>query len=121
MGFIVEESGLETRPNAARGMKRQNGGNFSSFSSKNCVVLQQIAVDSRFMRISVDIDEATLRAVMLLTGERRKSPALSKAVIEFVRRRKAREFGRLIREGAFDYPDPGPAHALDPVPPLRAE
>ena len=58
------------------------------------------------MRISVDIDEAVLKEVMVLTGEKNKSPALAKAVTEFVRRQKAREFGRLIREGAFDYPNP---------------
>jgi Arc/MetJ family transcription regulator len=58
------------------------------------------------MRISVDIEDAVLEEVMALTGEKNKSPALSKAVTEFVRRRRAREFGRLIREGAFDYPDP---------------
>jgi hypothetical protein len=58
------------------------------------------------MRISVDIDEEVLKEVMVLTGEKNKSPALAKAVTEFVRRQKAKEFGRLIREGAFDYPDP---------------
>jgi hypothetical protein len=72
------------------------------------------------MRISVEVDEETLKAVMALTGESNKSPALSKAITEFVNRRKAREFGRLIRESAFDYgedlsgeEDPG-----NPVPPL---
>lgn len=32
------------------------------------------------------------------------SPAISRAVTEFVRRQHLREFGRLMREGAFDYP-----------------
>jgi hypothetical protein len=39
-----------------------------------------------------------------------------------VRRTKAREFGRLIREGAFDYPapaaDPAGLDPANPVPPL---
>jgi Arc/MetJ family transcription regulator len=56
------------------------------------------------MRITVDIDEATLLDVLRITGERKKSSALSKAVAEFVKRKKAAEFGRLIRENAFDYP-----------------
>ncbi len=56
------------------------------------------------MRITVNIDEATLRELAQITGERKKSPAVSKAVTEFVNRRKAQEFGRLLREGAFDYP-----------------
>ncbi|MDD2710409.1 MAG: type II toxin-antitoxin system VapB family antitoxin [Verrucomicrobiae bacterium] len=56
------------------------------------------------MRITVDVDEATLKSIMQLTGEKKKSPAISKAVVEYVNRKKAREFGRLMREGAFDYP-----------------
>lgn len=71
------------------------------------------------MRISVDIDDATLEEVMALTGEKNKSPAMAKAVTEFVRRARAREFGRLIREGAFDYPDPEAIDVANPLPPLR--
>ena len=56
------------------------------------------------MRIVVEIDEGTLRDVMKLTGERKKSPAMAKAIADYVRRRKAQELGRLLREGAFDYP-----------------
>lgn len=41
---------------------------------------------------------------MQITGEKKKSPAVSKAVDEFVKRKKAKEFGRMLREGAFDYP-----------------
>ena len=37
-------------------------------------------------------------------GEKKKSPAISKAIVDYVKRRKAKEFGRLLREGAFDYP-----------------
>lgn len=70
------------------------------------------------MRISVEIDEATLADVVALTGERSKGPALAKAVTEFVRRAKAREFGRLIREGAFDYGEPESGDPANPAPPL---
>ena len=56
------------------------------------------------MRITVDIAPEPLAEVLRLTGERKKSPAIAKAVVEFVRRRKAQEFGALLREGAFDYP-----------------
>jgi Bacterial antitoxin of type II TA system, VapB len=72
------------------------------------------------MRISVDIDEAVLAEVMALTGETQKSPALSKAILEFTYRRRAKEFGRLIREGAFDYPDPAGCETDpgNPIPPL---
>jgi Arc/MetJ family transcription regulator len=57
------------------------------------------------MRITVDIDEATLQDLARITGESKKSPAVAKAVTEFVNRKKAREFGTLLREGAFDYPN----------------
>lgn len=55
---------------------------------------------------------------MALTGEKSKSPAVAKAVTEFVNRRKAREFGRLIRESAFDYPDGEAIDHANPIPPL---
>jgi len=58
------------------------------------------------MRISVDIGEDLLRDVMVLTGEKNKSPALAKAASEYVRRERLRDFGRLLREGVFDYPEP---------------
>jgi len=72
------------------------------------------------MRISVDIEKNLLKEVMALTGESGKSPALAKAVEEFVRRRKAAHFGRLIRESAFDYPEYGKKeeNVLNPIPPL---
>lgn len=56
------------------------------------------------MRITVDIDDAVIGDLMKITGEKMKSPAVSKAVEEFVKRKKAREFGRMLREGFFDYP-----------------
>ncbi len=56
------------------------------------------------MRITVDIDESILDDLVGLMGETKKSPAVAKAITEFVKRRKAKEFGRLMRQGAFDYP-----------------
>ena len=44
---------------------------------------------------------------------------MAKAVEQFVLRAKAREFGRLIREGAFDYPEPQVAEDPNPIPPLN--
>ena len=74
------------------------------------------------MRISVDISEGILSEVMELTGEKSKSASLSKAVTEFVRRKRAKEFGRLMREGAFDYPtEATPESLTNPVPPLASE
>lgn len=55
---------------------------------------------------------------MAITGEKRKSPALAEAVRGFVRRQRAREFGRMIREGVFDYPDDSSGKFANPIPPL---
>ena len=55
------------------------------------------------MRVTVDIEEEVLEKVLKITGEKSKSPALAKAVKEFVNRATAREFGARIREGVFDY------------------
>ena len=66
------------------------------------------------MRITIDINENTMKAVQEMTGETKKSPAVSKAVEEFVRRRMASEFGNMLMEGAFDYPStPEEIEALD--------
>ena len=74
------------------------------------------------MRITVDIEDDVLTELMKITGDKNKSPAVAKAVTEFVRRKQAREFGRMIREGAFDYPAPAADSAdldpANPIPPL---
>ena len=56
------------------------------------------------MRITIDIDEAVLAEVEKITGEKKRSPAVAKIVEDFVKRTRAKEFGRRLREGAFDYP-----------------
>ena len=53
---------------------------------------------------TVKLDDATIKELMAVTNERKKGPAVAQAVEEFLKRRKAREFGRLLMEGAFDYP-----------------
>jgi hypothetical protein len=55
------------------------------------------------MRITVDIAEKDLKELLKLTGEKKKSSAISKGISELIKRRKAAEFGRLMREGAFDF------------------
>ena len=56
------------------------------------------------MRITVDIEETVLDDLVKFTGEGKKSPAVAKAVEEYVRRLKMKEFGRQLRVGEFDYP-----------------
>jgi hypothetical protein len=55
------------------------------------------------VRITVDIDKSVLDELAVITGEKKMSPAVNKAVTEFVKRQKARQFGRMLREGVFDY------------------
>ena len=72
------------------------------------------------MRITVDIADDVLAELLKITGDKNKSPAVARAVTEFVRRKQAREFGRMIREGVFDYPavDAAGLDLANPVPPL---
>jgi len=56
------------------------------------------------MRMTIDLDEETLDALLKVTGIKKNSPAVAFAVRDFLNRRKARDFGRMLREGAFDYP-----------------
>lgn len=73
------------------------------------------------MRVSVEVSEDILQEVMVMTGEKSKGASLARAVLEFVKRRKAQEFGRLMREGAFDYdvdPSNNEKYQDSPVPPL---
>jgi hypothetical protein len=39
-----------------------------------------------------------------ITRQNKKSPALALAVSERIKTEKAKEFGKLLREGVFDYP-----------------
>jgi len=74
------------------------------------------------MRITVDIEDDILSELLKITGDKNKSPAVAKAVTEFVRRKQAREFGKMIREGVFDYPaaaaDSTGSDPANPVSPL---
>jgi hypothetical protein len=54
--------------------------------------------------MTVDIDEKTLDELLKVTGHKKNSPAVAFAVRDFINRRKAKGFGRMLREGTFDYP-----------------
>lgn len=56
------------------------------------------------MRMTVDIDEKTLDDLLKVTGHKKNSPAVAFAVRDFINRKKSKDFGRMLREGAFDYP-----------------
>ena len=52
----------------------------------------------------MDIKDESLDELRSITGQNKKSSAVAYAVNEYIKREKAREFGKLLREGAFDYP-----------------
>jgi len=56
------------------------------------------------MRMTVDLDEKTMDELLKVTGLKKNSPAVAFAVRDFLNRKKARDFGRMLREGKFDYP-----------------
>jgi len=56
------------------------------------------------MRLTVDISEAILEELSRILNEKKRSPAVAKAVAEFVRREKARDFAQWLRKGEFNYP-----------------
>ena len=56
------------------------------------------------MRMTVDIDEKTIEELLKVTGLKKNSPAVAFAVRDFINRRKAKDFGRMLRDGKFDYP-----------------
>jgi hypothetical protein len=56
------------------------------------------------MRMTVEIDESTLDELLKVTGHKKNSPAVAFAVRDFINRKKSKDFGRMLREGTFDYP-----------------
>lgn len=56
------------------------------------------------MRITVDLEKSAIDDLCVITGEKKMSTAVNRAVTEYLQRQKARQFGRALREGAFDYP-----------------
>jgi hypothetical protein len=45
-----------------------------------------------------------MEELLKVTGLKKNSPAVAFAVRDFINRKKARDFGRMLREGKFDYP-----------------
>lgn len=55
------------------------------------------------MRITVDIDANELRQIQKLTGERKKSPAISRALGDYLQMQKKRAFIQKALTGKTDY------------------
>lgn len=57
------------------------------------------------MKFSVELDEQTVKKIMIATGISKKGPAVAKAASDYLRREMAKEFAAMVMEGAFeDYP-----------------
>ncbi len=57
------------------------------------------------MRLTIEIDEETLKNAMRLTGETKKGPAVAKAAKEFIRGEMVKIFAQEVMDGKFaDYP-----------------
>jgi hypothetical protein len=54
--------------------------------------------------MTVEIEEDTLDELMKVTGINKNSPAVAFAVRDFINRKKSKDFGKMLREGKFDYP-----------------
>jgi hypothetical protein len=54
--------------------------------------------------MTVELDDKTLDELTKVTGIKKNSPAVAFAVRDFINRKKAKDFGRMLREGKFDYP-----------------
>lgn len=55
------------------------------------------------MRITVDIDETSLREIQEATGERKISPAVKKVIAEYLDRRAREVFIDKVMQGQTDY------------------
>ncbi len=57
------------------------------------------------MKSSVEMDEASLKKVMIAVGMSKKGPAVAKAASEYLRREMAKAFASMVMAGGFeDYP-----------------
>jgi Arc/MetJ family transcription regulator len=55
------------------------------------------------MRITVELDASELARVQKATGIGKKSPAVRRAVLEYLRERERQRFLQKVREGKTDY------------------
>jgi len=56
------------------------------------------------MRITIEIDANNLKKVQKITGQKKKSPAISRALADFLRMRERRAFIEKALAGQTDYP-----------------
>ena len=55
------------------------------------------------MRITFEIDANNLKTIQKITGQKKKSPAISQALSEYLRMRERQEFIEKVMSGRTDY------------------
>lgn len=55
------------------------------------------------MRITIDIDDKELKQIQTITGKNKKSPAVSRALEEFIRQHQRRRFVERALSGQTDF------------------
>ncbi|MDQ6632903.1 MAG: type II toxin-antitoxin system VapB family antitoxin [Verrucomicrobiota bacterium] len=56
------------------------------------------------MRITVEIDAKELKQIQQVTGQKKKSPAVSRALSDYIRMQEKRKFIQRALAGKTDYP-----------------
>lgn len=55
------------------------------------------------MRITIDVDASDLRTIQKITGQKKKSPAVSQALADYLRTQERRRFIEKALSGQTDY------------------
>jgi len=55
------------------------------------------------MRLTIDIDAKELKRIQTLTGQRKKSPAISQALADYLREHEKQRFIERVLTGQTDY------------------
>lgn len=56
------------------------------------------------MRITLEISPTTLKKIMAVTKEDKKSPAVAKALDDYLRIQNLKDFSKMIQNNEFDFP-----------------
>jgi Arc/MetJ family transcription regulator len=55
------------------------------------------------MRLTIEIDASELRQIQKITGQKKKSPAITQALSQFLRQQRRRKFIERVLSGGTDY------------------
>ena len=65
---------------------------------------KSLILPAESMRITIEVDAAALKQIQKITGQKKKSPAVSQALSEFLRQQERGRFIDRAMAGATDYP-----------------